>query len=371
MELQSCGTIWVAHAKVHLVHFKRPQARNGICAVRFRRPESCHPCAQDPAIRSALRAGGNAWVGPHLHASTDNGKTGNLRKRAEVQGITGKSWQVTKKEWSSRTTDAREAHMAHRLPARLMNPSTVYLGSDPGVLFRSGGQRADLGKWFLVCAIIQLRGKMESGSWWHDVASIQCLAKADLCRACPPRCVSHSGCENLVAFSMESPSRIWAGTTFPRKSDRLRPQAESASPQNRIALSAKTICGVYAAESAGEKGPDHLDKAFFHGSASVWKFLTATKDNSLRSYHSPRSRYVPKGSFCGSAASQRGQNLNVSHQGPCLSPIAYESFCAKRCPPTIATLLGIFSVLRVGHSPYSGCGDSWHVLSAHLPPIYL
>ena len=88
--------------------------------------------SQDPRQPKRLYAAVNsAWFGPHIHASTNGGKTWKLSEKGlELKCVPDQS---VKRIWHIRAGHADE-------------PGVVYAGADPGALFRSGDWGESPGK---------------------------------------------------------------------------------------------------------------------------------------------------------------------------------------------------------------------------------
>jgi len=165
------------HAKGAFV-FSSKDRKKWDAAGPFFGGQEVHHIAQDPRDPKRYYAAvGNAWFGPHLHASTDNGKTWEISEKGlEVKGITGKTWQVTEKGMELKETpDAPLKRIWHIAPGADDEPGAVYLGADPGVLFRSGDNGAN---WEMVPGLCNhpTREKWNPGAGGMMVHSIQCLA---------------------------------------------------------------------------------------------------------------------------------------------------------------------------------------------------
>ena len=144
--------IWVGTRKGAFV-FTSKDRKKWNCDGPFFAGQEVHHVAQDPRDpKRHYAAVGNAWFGPHLHVSTDNGKTWQISEKGlEVKGITGKSWQVTEKGMELKATpDATLKRIWHIAPGAADEPGVVYLGADPGVLFRSGDNGAN---WEMVAGL--------------------------------------------------------------------------------------------------------------------------------------------------------------------------------------------------------------------------
>ncbi len=139
--------IWVGTRKGAFVFTSKDRKKWEVGGPFFAGQE-VHHVAQDPRDpKRHYAAVGNAWFGPHLHASADRGKTWQLSEKGlECKGILGKMWQVTEKGSEMKeVADAPLKRIWNITPGAADEPGVVYLGGDPGVLFRSGDYWRDVG----------------------------------------------------------------------------------------------------------------------------------------------------------------------------------------------------------------------------------
>ncbi len=238
------------------VHLERPQ-EVGLRWVHFSPARKYITSRRILATRSATtRRSGNAWFGPHLHASTDNGKTWQISEKGlEVKGITGKSWQVTEKGMELKATpDATLKRIWHIAPGAEDEPDVVYLGADPGVLFRSGDNGAN---WEMVAGLCNhpTREKWNPGAGGMMVHSIQCLGKGRLIVG-----ISAAG-----AFRSNDSGKTWTpfnGNVLVDFGPEKFPEVGQcvhklkAHPAIRRPLYQQNHCGVYRAGFSDEKWTD-------------------------------------------------------------------------------------------------------------------
>src|SRR5580704_5129469 len=84
--------------------------------------QEVHHVAQDPRDPGRLYAAvGNAWFGYHLNASTDGGKT----------------WKVSENGLTMAGEKTSLNRIWHICAGASDDPGVVWLGADPGALFRS------------------------------------------------------------------------------------------------------------------------------------------------------------------------------------------------------------------------------------------
>ena len=341
--------IWIGTRKGAFA-FTSKDRKKWDCDGPFFAGQEVHHVAQDPRDpKRHYAAVGNAWFGPHLHASTDNGKTWQISEKGlEVKGITGKSWQVTEKGMELKATpDATLKRIWHIAPGAVDEPGAVYLGADPGVLFRSCDNGAN---WEMVAGLCNhpTREKWNPGAGGMMVHSIQCLGKGRLIVG-----ISAAG-----AFRSNDNGKTWTpfnGNVLVEFGPEKFPEVGQcvhklkAHPRNPEALYQQNHCGVYRAGFADETWADiskGLPSRFGFGLA-----VPAAEKDTLFTIPivSAEERYVPKGKLRVALQSQWWQDLEISHVRDCLSPMPTTSSFARRCPPMTATLPGSTSALQVEH----------------------
>ena len=295
MARPSAIRIWVGTRKGAFA-FTSKDRKKWDCAGPFFAGQEVHHVAQDPREpKRHYAAVGNAWFGPHLHASTDSGKTWQISEKGlEVKGITGKTWQISEKGMELKDLpDATLKRIWHIAPGAADDPGAVYLGADPGVLFRSGDNGAN---WEMVPGLCNhsTREKWNPGAGGMMVHSIQCLGKGRLIVG-----ISAAG-----AFRSSDAGKTWSavqrkrsGRFWPRKISRSRPvcpQTKSASPQSRFALPAKPLWCLPLRFYAERSGPISR-RASRRDLVLVWLFPRLKKTPSLRFLSFlPRNDMFPK-----------------------------------------------------------------------------
>src|ERR1700751_3030046 len=145
MSRQSPIKIWVGTRKGAFV-FTSKDRKKWDCDGPYFAGEEVDHVSQDPRDpKRPYAAVGPAWFGPHLPPSTDNGKSWKISEKGlEVKGITAKSWQVTEKGMEMKDIpDAPLKRIWHIAAGAADGPGVVYLGADPGVLFRSADNGAN------------------------------------------------------------------------------------------------------------------------------------------------------------------------------------------------------------------------------------
>ena len=154
-------TIWVGTRKGAFAFRSTDRKKWEADGPHFRGAEINH-VVQDPRNpRMVYATVNNAWVGPHLHASKNGGKTWKLSEK----GLELKS-----------VPDASIKRLWHIQPGHAAEPGVVWLGAEPGALFRS----ADWGaSWQEVASLNahSSRSEWRPGGGGMMVHSVQCPAK--------------------------------------------------------------------------------------------------------------------------------------------------------------------------------------------------
>jgi hypothetical protein len=225
MARKSSVKIWVGTRKGAFA-FTSADRKKWTAEGPFLTGEEVHHVAQDHRDpKRVYAAGGNAWFGPHLHASTDRGKTWKLSE-------TG----LAIKDIPNATTLKRIWHIA---PGAADEPGVVYVGADPGVLFRSSDNGAN---WELVegLSLHPTREKWTPGAGGMMVHSIQCLGKGHLI----------AGISAAGAFRSTDGGKTWQPFNGNVRADFLpnkfpevavRAQTQGPSPQFQRVVSAKSL----------------------------------------------------------------------------------------------------------------------------------
>jgi len=370
MARTSAIRIWVGTRKGAFA-FTSKDRKKWDCAGPFFNGQEVHHVTQDARDpKRHYAAVGNAWFGPHLHASTDNGNSWQISEKGlEVKGITAKSWQVTEKGMELKDLpDATLKRIWHIAPGASDEPGVVYLGADPGVLFRSGDNGAN---WEMVSGLCNhpTREKWTPGAGGMIVHSIQCLGKGRLIVG-----ISAAG-----AFRSNDGGKTWSpfnGNVLVNFAPEKFPEVGQcvhklkAHPSNPEALYQQNHCGVYRAGFTTEKWTDiskGLPSRFGFGLA-----VPAAEKDTLFTIpiHSPEERYVPQGKLRVARSRNGGKTWKLLTKGLPQSD-AYDLILREAMTSDDRDPAGVYFGTAGGILYHTrDAGDSWHVLSAHLPPIY-
>ncbi len=347
-------TIWVGTRKGAFA-FSSTDRKKWDAHGPFLTGEEVHHVAQDPRDPKRFYAsGGNAWFGPHLHASADHGKTWKLSENG-----------LALKDIPGATTLKRIWHIA---PGAADEPGVVYVGADPGVLFRSADNGAN---WEMVAGLCQhpTREKWTPGAGGMMVHSIQCLGKGHLIVG-----ISAAG-----AFRSTDSGKTWQPFNANVRADFLPDKFPAvgqcvhklkAHPRRPTALYQQNHCGIYRADFAAEKWTDiskGLPSRFGFGLA-----VPAAEEQTLFTIpiESSEHRFVPKGKLCVARSRDAGRTWKLLNKGLPQSNahvlVLREAMTSDDRDPA-----GIYFGTSTGTLFHSrDAGDSWHVLAQYLPPIY-
>ena len=370
MPRQSPVRIWVGTRKGAFAFSSKDRKKWDFDGPFFAGQE-VHHVVQDPRDpKRHFAAVGNAWFGSHLHASSDNGKTWQISEKGlEVKGITGKSWQVTEKGMEMKETpDATLKRLWHIAPGAEDEPRALYLGGEPGVLFRSGDNGAN---WEMVPGLSNhpTRAKWTPGAGGMMVHSIQCLGKGRLIVG-----ISAAG-----AFRSNDGGKTWEpynGNVLADFQPDKFPEVGQcvhklkAHPQNPEALYQQNHCGIYRADFTGKEWtdisgglPTRFGFALAVPAAEKQTLFTIPIDSSEK-------RFVPQGKLRVARSRNGGKTWKLLTKGLPQSNahvlVLREAMTSDDRDPA-----GVYFGTSTGTLFYSrDAGDSWRVLAEHLPPIY-
>ncbi len=345
--------IWVGTRKGAFV-FSSGDRKNWNSDGPFFAGQEVHHVAQDPRDpKRHYAAVGTAWFGPHLHASTNNGK----------------SWQVSEKGLEVKEIpDATLKRIWHIAPGADDEPGVVYLGADPGVLFRSGDNGAN---WELVLSLSNhpTRAKWHPGAGGMMVHSIECLGKGRLIVG-----ISAAG-----AFRSKDGGKTWEPFNANVRADFLPDNLPEvgqcvhklkAHPQNSLALYQQNHCGTYRAGFDDEKWTD-ISKGLPTRFGFALAVPAAEKQTLFTiPIDSAEERFVPHGKLRVARSRNGGRSWKLLTKGLPQSD-AYVLVLREAMTSDDHDPAGVYFGTSTGTLFYTrDAGDSWHVLAEHLPPIY-
>ena len=362
--------IWVGTRKGAFV-FSSKDRKKWDAAGPFFSGEEVHHVTQDPRDpKRHYAAVGNAWFGPHLHVSSDGGKKWAISEKGlEVKGITGKSWQITEKGMELKETpDATLKRIWHIAPGADDEPGVVYLGGDPGVLFRSSDNGAN---WEMVGGLCNhaTRPKWTPGAGGMIVHSIQCLGKGRLIVG-----ISAAG-----AFRSNDGGKTWEPFNGNVRTDFLPEKFPEvgqcvhkvkAHPLRPEALYQQNHCGVYRADLGAKEWTD-----ISAGLPSRFGFALAVPAAEKQTLFtipidSPEHRFVPQGKLRVARSRNGGKTWKLLTKG-LPQEHAHVLVLREAMSSDDRDPAGVYFGTSSGSLFYTrDAGDSWQVLAAHLPPIY-
>jgi len=370
MARQSTVTIWAGTRKGAFA-FSSKDRKKWSCDGPFFGGQEVHHVAQDPRDpRRHYAAVGNAWFGSHLHASSDGGKTWQISEKGlEVKGITAKSWQVTEKGMEMKEVpDATLKRIWHVAPGADDEPGVIYLGAEPGVLFRSGDNGAS---WEMVDGLCKhpSREKWTPGAGGMMVHSIQALGKGRVIVG-----ISAAG-----AFRSSDAGKTWtpfngnvrcdfAPVKFPEVGQCVHKL--KAHPRDPNALYQQNHCGIYRADFADEKWTD-ISK----GLPTRFGFALAVPAAEKRTLFtipidSAEERFVPQGKLRVARSRDGGKSWKLLAKGLPQSG-AYVLILREAMSSDDRDPAGVYFGTSTGTLWHTrDAGDSWHALAENLPPIY-
>ena len=115
-------SLWIGTRKGAFVFRSKDRKAWKIEGPHFRGAEVNHVAADPREPKRVYAAVNSAWFGPHIHASSDGGKTWKLSESGfQLSGV----------------KDASIKRVWHIAPGAADEPGVVWAGADPGALFRS------------------------------------------------------------------------------------------------------------------------------------------------------------------------------------------------------------------------------------------
>jgi hypothetical protein len=362
--------IWVGTRKGAFV-FSSKDRKKWDTGGPFFAGQEVHHVAQDAREpKRHYAAVGNAWFGPHLHASGNGGKTWKISEKGlEVKGIVGKSWQASEKGMELKEVpDATLKRIWQIRPGAADEPGVVYLGGDPGVLFRSGDHGAN---WEMVPGLNHhaTRAKWNPGAGGMMVHSIECLDQGRLVVG-----ISAAG-----AFRSSDSGKTWeafngnvrvdfAPEKFPEVGQCVHKL--KAHPRHPEALYQQNHCGVYRAGFSDKEWQD-ISKGLPSRFGFALAVPAAEKDTLFTiPVASSEERFVPAGKLRVARSRDGGRRWKFLTKGLPQSN-AYVLVLREAMTSDDRDPAGVYFGTSSGTLFYTrDAGDSWQVLAENLPPIY-
>jgi photosystem II stability/assembly factor-like uncharacterized protein len=320
----------------------------------FFRGNEVNHVVQDPRAPQRYYAAVNsAWFGPHIHASTDGGKSWHLADRGLA--LRDVPDQTLKRIW-------------HIRPGHADEPGVVYAGADPGALFRS----ADWGEsWEMVESLTlhPTRPKWMPGAGGMCLHSIQCLGSGRVVVA-----ISAAG-----AFRTADSGATWEPYNQGVRADFLPDKFPEvgqcvhkllAHPTRPDLLFQQNHCGVYKGKLTGKKWTD-----ITRGLPSRFGFGLAVPEAEPETlftipHEGAEYRCNPGGKLAVARSRDGGKTWKLLTRGlpqhDAHVTVLREAMTSDPFSPA-----GIYFGTTGGsvHST-NDAGESWGILAANLPPVY-
>jgi photosystem II stability/assembly factor-like uncharacterized protein len=309
---------------------------------------------QDPRDPKRVYAAVNsAWFGPHIHGSTNSGKT----------------WKPSDEGFAVKSVpEAKLARAWHIEPGHAEQPGVVFAGGDPGVLFRS----EDWGKnWQEVTSLNThaTRSQWTPGGGGMMVHSIQCLSKESIV----------VGMSVAGAFRSSDGGATWTPHNGNVRADfqpKKFPEVGQcvhhllAHPRNTRQLYQQNHCGVYRAKFDAAKWTD-----ISRGLPTRFGFCLAVPAAERETLftvpiESPNFRCNPKGRLQVGRSRDGGKSWTLLSRG-LPQKNAYLLVLREAMASDDQSPSGVYFGTTGGQVFYTrDAGDSWHALAEHLPPVY-
>ena len=346
-------SLWVGTRKGAFV-FRSQDRRKWEMEGPFFRGWEVNHISQDPRDPKRLYAAVNsAWFGPHIHASTNGGKTWKLAEKGlELKSIEG----------------AKLARVWHIEPGASDDPKAVYAGIDPGVLFRS----EDWGQsWAEVTSLNNhaTRERWGPGAGGMCLHSIRCLGGGRMVVA-----ISAAG-----TFRTSDGGQTWEPHNAGVRADFLPKKYPEVGqcvhkllthPANPEALYQQNHCGVYRGTFSGKKWTD-----ISRGLPSRFGFalaVPAAEPETLFTIpmEGPEFRCNLKGKLQVARSRDGGRSWTLLDKGlpqeNAFLTVLRESMTSDAYAPA-----GVYFGTSNGQLFYTrDAGDRWQLLAGYLPPVY-
>jgi hypothetical protein len=346
-------TVWIGTRKGAFAFSTQNRKTWKIAGPHFRGWEVNHVSQDSREPKRMYAAVNSTWFGPHIHASTNGGKSWKLSDQGlELKSVPNES---VKRVWNVQPGAADE-------------PGVVYAGADPGALFRSG----DWGQtWEEVRSLNNhgTREKWTPGAGGMCLHSIQCLGQGRMVIA-----ISAAG-----TFRTLDGLKTWMPFNGNVRAD-FRPDKFPevgqcvhkllAHPNDPESLYQQNHCGIYRAKLTADRWTDisrGVPSRFGFGLA-----VPAAEPNSLFTVPIDSSEYRcnPDGKFRVARSRDGGQNWKLLTRGlpqrDAHLLVLREAMTSDDMEPAgvyVGTTSGQVFYTRDG-------GEQWQILAENLPAVY-
>jgi photosystem II stability/assembly factor-like uncharacterized protein len=346
-------TVWIGTRKGAFAFSTRNRKTWSIAGPHFRGWEVNHVSQDFREPKRMYAAVNSAWFGPHIHASTNGGKSWKLSDQGlELKSVPNES---VKRVWNVQ-------------PGASDEPGVVYAGADPGALFRSG----DWGQtWEEVRSLNNhaTREKWTPGAGGMCLHSIQCLGQGRMVVA-----ISAAG-----AFRTLDGLKTWTPFNGNVRAD-FRPDKFPevgqcvhkllAHPHDPESLYQQNHCGIYRAKLTGDRWTDisrGVPSRFGFGLA-----VPASESNTLFTVPIEGAEYRcnPDGKFRVARSRDGGKNWKLLTRGlpqrDAHLLVLREAMTSDDLDPAgvyVGTTSGQVFYTRDG-------GEKWQILAENLPAVY-
>jgi len=346
-------SVWAGTRKGAFVFRSRDRKSWKVEGPFFRGWEVNH-IAQDPRQPERLYAAVNsAWFGPHIHASTDGGKSWKLSEAGlEIKSLPDTS---LKRVW-------------HIEPGADDEPGVVWAGGDPGVMFRSG----DWGQnWAEVPSFNnhQTRSLWGPGAGGMCLHSIQCLGRGRMM----------VGISAVGAFRSSDFGATWTAFNQNVRNDFAPVKFPEigvcvhkllAHPRKPESLYQQNHCGMYKARFDAKRWTDitkGLPSRFGFGLA-----VPAAEPDTLFTVpiESPEYRCVPEARFRVARSRDGGKTWKLLRKG-LPQKNAHVTVLREAMTSDALAPAGVYFGTS-GGTLYGtrDAGERWQVVAENLPPVY-
>jgi hypothetical protein len=309
------------------------------------------PDSRDPTrIYAAVNS---AWFGPHIHASSNGGK----------------SWKPSDDGYEIKSLPgAKLARTWHIEPGPANRPGLVYAGADPGVLFRSENWGRS---WQEVTSLNThaTRGQWTPGGGGMMVHSIQCLSKDSIV----------VGLSAAGAFRSSDDGKSWTPHNGGVRADFLPKKFPEvgqcvhkllAHPKNPNLLYQQNHCGVYRAKFDSKKWIDVSG-----GLPTRFGFCLAVPSEEPETLFTvpiegSNFRCNLKGRLQVARSRDGGKSWTLLDKG-LPRKNAFLLALREAMASDDQSPCGVYFGTTGGQVFYTrNAGDSWHALAEYLPPVY-